>query len=200
MPLMYTQPDALSRIYAQSLFELAKAGGQDQIKRIQSELEEVLELSRQDRTFGEFLASLILPVKKREASLKKILSGQVSDLTLNFLLVLNQKERLNHLPAIAAAYDQMVQESYGLVEVDVYTPMAVDQGELAAIKAHLHSMLGREPVLHQYTDPSMIGGLKLQIGDQLIDASVETQLRRLRDKLTSDGASQIRAGANRLIG
>lgn len=200
MPLTHSEPDALARIYASSLLDLVKAGGQGKIEETLGELEDILELARADRNFNEFLASMILPAKKRETSLRAMLNGRVSDLTLKFLLVLNQKERLNHLPAIVAAFEQMVQESYGRIEVDVYTPTQLDPSELGPIKTRLQAMLGREPIMHQYTDASMIGGLRLQIGDQLIDASVETQLRKLRDRLNESGASEIRSRASRLIG
>lgn len=200
MPLTHSEPDALARIYASSLLDLVKAGGQSKIEETLGELEDILELARADRNFNEFLASMILPAKKRETSLKAVLAGRVSDLTLNFLQILNRKERLNHLPAIVAAFEQMVQESYGRIEVDVYTPMPLEHDALAPIKSRLQAMLGREPIIHQYTDSSMIGGLRLQIGDQLIDASVETQLRKLRDRLNESGASEVRSRASRLIG
>ena len=163
------------------------------------ELEDVLELTRSDAKFGEFLASLILPAKKRAVSLQQIFKGRVSDVTLRFLLVLNQKERLGHLPAIIAALAQMVQEAFGRIEVDVYTASPISQEELRDIHQRLQTVLKREPVVHAYTEPPMIGGLKLQIGDQLIDASVQTRLRRMRDKLTQSGGSELRSKADSYI-
>lgn len=200
MPLNQQPPDALARLYAASLFELAQAeGGQSRIGEVLSELEEILELARTDFAFGEFLSSRILPVDNRAASLERIFKGRISDLTLRFLLVLNEKERLNHLPAITAAFDEQVQNAFGRVEVDVYTAAPISQEELNLIRARLQSVLGKEPVLHPYTDPSLIGGIRLQIGDQLIDASVATSLRKLRDQLETHGLAEIRARAERLI-
>src|SRR5690606_26706842 len=123
--------------------------------------------------------------------------GRISDLTFRFLHVLNEKDRLNRLGDIVAAYDLLLQERFGRVEVDVYTASQIDQSQLEAIKHRLQAALGKEPVLHAYTDTNMLGGLKLQVGDQLIDASVATRLRKLRDKLTTQGAAKIRGGAER---
>jgi F-type H+-transporting ATPase subunit delta len=53
-------------------------------------------------------------------------------------------------------------------------------------------MLGKEPVLHTNVDPSMLGGVKLRIGDQLIDGSVATKLRRLSESVQSKGSMAIR--------
>jgi F-type H+-transporting ATPase subunit delta len=200
MPLTHSEPDALARIYASSLFELAKQqGGPTGCEETLGELEDILELARSNAQFGEFLASMILSAKERKDSLEKIFKGRVSDLTYHFFQVVNEKDRLGHLPAIIAAYEQLVQQAYGRVEVDVYTAAPIDQGEIAAIRSRLQSMLGKEPVLHAYTDPEMIGGLRLQIGDQLIDGSLQTQLRKLRQNLSSSGGAQIRAQASRLI-
>ena len=200
MPLTHSEPDALARIYAGSLFDLAKQdGGPERCEETLGELEDILELTRADAKFGEFLASMILTGKEREHSLKNILKGRVSDLTYKFFQVLNEKGRLGHLPSIVAAYEQMVQHAYGRVEVDVYTAAPIDQGEMQAIRSRLQAMLGKEPVVHAYVEPEMIGGLRMQIGDQLIDGSVRTQLRRLKDNIAATGGAEIRAKASRLI-
>lgn len=200
MPLTTAEPDALSRLYATSVFELAQAeGGQARIEEILGELEDILELARKDYSFGEFLSSLILSRSDRQRSLETMFKGRVSDLTLKFLQVLNRKERLSHLPAIVAAYDEKLQSAFGRVEVDVYTAAPIEEAELAAIKSRLHAVLHKEPVLHPYVDASLIGGIRLQIGDQLIDATVATGLRRLRDQLSTRGAAEIRARGGTII-
>jgi F-type H+-transporting ATPase subunit delta len=200
MPLTHTPPDALARLYSASLFELAQAdGGQPRLEEIADELESIIGLAQSDFAFGEFLASRILPVDARAESIRRIFTGRISDLTLRFLLVLNEKERLSRLPSIAAAYDEQLQRAFGRVEVDVYTAAPIDASEMALIKARLHAVLGKEPVLHAYTEPEMIGGIRLQIGDQLIDASVSSGLRKMRDQLGSRGLAEIRARAEDLM-
>lgn len=200
MPMIDTEPDALSRVYARSLFELAESeGGQQRIEEIGAELGELVDLARADKAFGEFLSSRIIAGRKRSASLEKILKGRVSDLVRRFVLVLNAKERLAILPSVAAAYDQVVQEKFGRVEVDVYTAAPVDRATLDRVGASLKRTIGKDPVLHPYTDAAMLGGLKLQIGDQLIDASVATRLRRMRERLAGPGAEAVRAKFGKII-
>lgn len=193
MPLTEAAPDALARIYAKSLFELARErGGQAAIESTFAELEDIVEIARADASFNEFLSSRILPAPTRRDSIRKIFGGRASDLVLNFLLVLNEKGRLGHLISVVAAFDQLLQEAFGRVEVDVYTSSPISSQELQLIQDRLRKALGKEPIVHPYTDNTMIGGLKLQIGDQLIDASVATSLRKLRDRLTAEGAARLR--------
>ncbi|MCC6661619.1 MAG: ATP synthase F1 subunit delta [Phycisphaerales bacterium] len=200
MPLTESQPDALSSIYARSLYDLAEqAGGRESVEGALGDLHDVMEFSRADARFSEFLASRVLPVDRRAASLRAIFNGRLSDLVVRFLQVLNEKGRLSHLPSIVASLDRMVQEKFGRVEVDLYTAVPVEPRELAGIKSLLQKALGREPIVHSYTEESMLGGVKLQVGDRLIDGSLLTQLRRMRDKLTRDGAAALRARGDRVM-
>ncbi len=200
MPLVETQPDAVSKIYAQSLFELARgAGGQARIEEAGDELEAVVEMARADAKFGEFLSSRIVALKDRKRTLETIFRGKLTDNVLNFLLVLNKNGRLGKLTGIAAAFDQLLQTSFGRVEVNVYTAGPATGEDLASLRAQLQQSLGREPVLHAYTEPAMIGGIKIQIGDRLIDGSVSTRLRKVREQIDTNGSATVKAAAHRII-
>jgi F-type H+-transporting ATPase subunit delta len=188
-----TRTDALANVYARSLFELAlEAGGNDKIVEIADELEQICELARHDKQVGLFLSSPIIDVSARGTALSAIFSNRITDLTLRFLLVLNDRGRLPHLEQITNAYDKLVQDAFGRVEVDVFTPIAVDASTMDSIKSHIQKMLGKEPVLHPYVDKAMLGGIKVRIGDTLIDGSVQTKLRRLSESIQSSGGTAIR--------
>jgi F-type H+-transporting ATPase subunit delta len=197
---MSRRTDALAQVYARSLYELAdEAGGRDKIVEVAAELEQTCELGRGDRSFAGFLASPIVDRAKRGAALSRIFHGNVTDLVLRFLLVLNDRGRLGHLEAIGDAYDQLVHEAFDRIEVDVYTPGPLQNGQVEAIKQRIGSALGKEPVLYTYTDRNMIGGLKLRIGDQLVDGSVASRLRRMRQSMLSGGGTAIRDRVERII-
>ena len=185
--------DALALVYARSLFELARdAGEQAKIEEIDDELEQLTELARGLPDFGRFLDSPIIDRNARREALRKIFDGRLTDLTLRFLLVLNDKERLNKLSAIAEAYDHLVQEAFGRIEVDVFTAAVLDEEPKAIIRDRIATALGKEPVLHSYADPDMIGGIKLRIADQLIDGSVQTRLRQMKSELLRSGGWKLR--------
>ena len=181
--------DAVARVYAKSLYELAEeAGGRSKILQVASELEGICELARNKKSFGEFLGSPIIDRARRAASLRRICHEKVTDLSLRFLLVLNEKERLKHLELTSEAYDQLVDTALGRIEVDVYTATPIDEEQLDSIKNRISTALGKEAILYSYVDQEMIGGLKLFIGDQLIDGSVASRLRRMNKQLRVRGA------------
>jgi F-type H+-transporting ATPase subunit delta len=200
MPLTDAQPDALAEIYARSLIELAQGqGGREAVEGCAAELEEILEIARTNPRFSEFLASRVLPVDQRSASLERIFKGRISNLTMRFLQVLNEKGRLSHLPAVAAAYDAHVQKLFGRIEVDVYTASPISTDELKGIREQLQRALGREPIVHPYVENGMLGGVKLQIGDTLVDGSLATRLRKFRDQLATEGTTELRARMDRIV-
>jgi F-type H+-transporting ATPase subunit delta len=196
---MPTHTDALASTYARSLFELAEAaGGQAKITEVAGELEQIVELMREQREFREFLASPVIDKVKREQSLRQIFQNRITDLVLRFLLVLNGNGRLNHLEPIGAAFDSLVQEAYGRIEVDVFTAAPLGREQIDALAKQIKAALDRDPVLHPYTEPSMIGGVKLRIGDQLIDGSVATRLKRMRRDL-QQSTTKLRERTERFI-
>jgi F-type H+-transporting ATPase subunit delta len=196
---MATQTDSVSTTYARSLYELAQGAGADKVKEIAEELADIVELTRSDRAFGEFLHSPIVARDRRRQSLQVIFGDRVTDLTLRFLLVLNDKDRLTHLGSIVDAYDAMVDEAHGRIEVDMWTAAPMGDEQLETVTARIREALGKDPILHAYTDEAMMGGIKLRIGDQLVDGSIATRLRRMRQGLLRDGASTMRARATELI-
>ena len=198
MPLFESPPEAVDRVYAESLFELAEAeGGRDRLESLSGECDELVELTRQSPELSEFLASRILSIDDRERSLNTMFNGHVSDLLLRLLHILNRKERLMRLLSIVAAFQEMVQAKFGRIEVDVYTRTAISAEQLERIGTHLQAALKREPVLYTYTDPAMIGGVRMQIGDRLFDDSVSSQLRSMAERLKREGTARVRTAVDR---
>lgn len=193
MPLFESPPEAVDKVYARSLFELADAeGGQDRLESLAAELDELVELTRAEAQLSEFFSSRILAMEDRRASISTMFDGRISDLLLRFLQVLNRKERLARLLSIVAAYEEMVQERFGRIEVSVYTREPISADQIEKIRARLEVATGREPVIYPYTVPTMIGGVRMQIGDRLFDDSIQTSLRNLNELIKEDGAAVIR--------
>lgn len=201
MPLIEAQPTALAKVYAKSLFEIAhEQGGQPNAESILGELEDIIEIARNDRQFNELLASRLIDAQKRDESLMRMFEGKVSPLTLNFLRQLNRKGRLANLSQIAVAMDEMVQEQFGRIEVDVFTAAPISAGELESVRKRLSDSLGKDVIMHPYTDSTMLGGIKLRMGDQLIDGSLQAELRKLRENLLTRGGGEVRGRSGEMLG
>jgi F-type H+-transporting ATPase subunit delta len=188
-------------MYAESLLSLAMAKGGDAPAEVGAELEELCDLVRGNAPFRHFLASPIVDGKRREASLRTILHGNVSDLLLKFVLILCRKGRVGHLLEIGDAFDQIMQERFGKLEVDVFTVAggAIPEDVARSVAGRIKETYGKDAVLHSYRDANMIGGIKLRIGDQLIDGSVATRLRRMRSAMIDAARKDLTASPERFM-
>jgi len=197
---MPDRTDEVARVYAESLLELAAARGANGIAEAGEEIASLAAIAREDRTFAEFRRSPVIDANAREASLRRLLEGRVSPLVRDFLLVLNRKGRLGEFSNIAVAYDALVQERLGRVEVDVWTASGpVGEDLLGSLRAKVREATGKDPVFRMHVDATMIGGIRLRIGDRLIDGSVATRLAGLREHLIESGRGDLRGDLDRFL-
>jgi F-type H+-transporting ATPase subunit delta len=191
--------DKIASVYAKSLLEVCdKMGGNAVAQACASELEVIAEIIRSDRAFAEFLKTPIIGDAARTASLEKIVKGRVSDLVYRFVMVLADHGRGGRLADVADAFDALLQERLGRIEVDMFTVDGrADDEVIATVKARVKEAFSKDAVLHQYADSAMI---KLRIGDQLIDGSVATQLRAMRDAVAARGSGAIRSRPSDFLG
>ena len=120
---------------------------------------------------------------ERSKIVSRVFEGKVSDLLYRFLQVVTSKNRLGSLDTILGGYLLLVSEHRGLVDVDAYVATAMDADTAARVAEQIGQSLGKQVTLRQHIDESLIGGLKIKVGDKLIDASVASQLRSMKQKM-----------------
>jgi F-type H+-transporting ATPase subunit delta len=179
------QGGGVARRYAMALRSLAAEAGR---------LEPVAqELARFERVLGEDAAlrqALLQPwvkaAAKREIVTRVADALSLSPLCRNFLALVAQQRRLGLLSEIAAAYRALVDETAGRARARVRSAVPLTDAQRAAIRERLGRRLGRTVLLETEVDPSVIGGFVAEVGTRLWDASLVGQLRRLRDRITSE--------------
>ncbi|MEX0653180.1 MAG: ATP synthase F1 subunit delta [Phycisphaeraceae bacterium] len=182
--------DAVDRAYAKALFEMGEAQGL--LDTLADEVDQFGELINEQPDLRRLLAGRTLAAHERTAMLERMFQGNVSDLLYRFLQVVNRKGRLSSLPGIVQAFADLMTEQRGLIEVDAFVAVRMDEKQASDVAATLGRQLKKEVVLHQYVDPELIGGIKLRLGDQIIDGSVATQLRLLRQRMIAAGRAKAR--------
>jgi len=184
---------SVERVYAGALLDMAKQA--DQLDEVADELEQLGQLLEAQPDLLRLMSSQVLSSQARRRSLEAIFQGRVCDLTYRFLQVVNQKGRLDVLPGIIRAYAKLLDEHQGVVEADVFVAERLSESDAQSVSAAIGKRVGKDVVLHQYIEPGLIGGLKIRVGDQLIDGSVATGLRRMRRRLVETGRAKARAAA-----
>lgn len=169
--------------YARSLLEVAEQ--RQQTDAILQELKAIQQIVRQLPRFAQFLEDPAFSQSDRAGVLERSLGPAVSELMRNFLGVLNRRGALKRLAIIADAYEDLLLERRGIVDVDVTVARKLTDPELDRIGQRLSTAIRRQAIVHQRVDESIVGGLVLRIDDRLIDASVRYQLRAAREQLLS---------------
>jgi F-type H+-transporting ATPase subunit delta len=173
------------RRYAEAAFQLAVSGGT--VDAWQRDLVLVAGLARDERVVRA-VDSPAVPFGERRKIVEQMLGTKVSPQMRNLVLLLAKRSRFAILPDVSAEYDALVRESRGIVAAQVTTPSPLSDKELALVRARVEQLAGAKVELTTATDPKLIGGLTIRIGDKLIDASVQGRLARLRGRLVQ-GAS-----------
>ncbi len=174
----------LARVYAAAL--MAAAG--DRADAVGEELDALVADVLAGRPEVErFLASGAVSRKAKAAVLEAAFGSGVSDVLRNFLGVLNQNNRLGLLRAIAAAYRRLRDEAAGRVRVTVTTAVPLTDEQAQKLRQTLSARLKAEPILEARTDPDLLGGLVVRVGDRVYDTSVRTRLETLRNHLMASG-------------
>jgi len=167
-------------IYAQSLLELSEES--HQTDSIGEDLTSVADAVKNDAGLKLFTIDPSISIGQKATLIKKAFDGKLSPLLVNFLGVLNAKGRLNILTDVTDAFHHLVDEKRGVVEVDVTVAQELSQDQLQQVQQKVSQALGKNAIVTQKIDESIIGGLMLQVQDKLIDASVKYQLEAIKDQ------------------
>ena len=168
------------RRYAEAAFELATRD--KAVDAWQRDLAFAAELARDERV-ARAADSPAVPVAERRKMVRRLLASRVSPFALNLALLAAERGRFAVLPDVSVEYDALVRKSRGIIAATVTTPTPLSKQELAAVKKRVEQLAGAHVELSTATDPSLLGGLRVRIGDRQIDASVSGRLERLRARL-----------------
>ncbi len=164
--------------YATALFELARDA--KAIDKVEASLTTVRAALDQSADFKTLTTSPLIArgaATKAVAAVAKMLKLDAT--TTKFLGVLADNRRLAQLPAIIRAFRQLAANFRGETTAEVTSAHALSDDQVAALKQSLRQRIGREVSVDLSVDPSLLGGLVVRIGSQMIDSSIKTRLHTL---------------------
>lgn len=182
----------IARVYVEALLGVAARDGQ--AEELGDELDGVVrDVVGGHPEVAAFFNSPAITRRERGPVLEAALGGNASPLLRNFLGVLNNNNRLDLLPAVAAAYREALDQRAGRVRVWVRSAAPLDDAERDELARTLAASLGKEPILLVRVEPELLGGLVVQVGDRVYDSSVRSRLEALRTHLLAGGTDVIKA-------
>lgn len=169
----------LGRRYGRALFELAQ--GREEALAV--ELDNYLDVYV-NSDLNNVLGNPAFPVGDRKAVAIEIAQKlDLSESTRSLVALLVERGRLSYLPAISAYYHRLLDELKGKVNAKVVTPKPLDESKRAELARLVGRLSGKQAVLEEQVDPSIIGGIVIEMGGTVYDGSVRTQLHGLRQSI-----------------
>lgn len=163
-----------------------------QAEAVQVEFAKLAEIIHSTDSFELFLQSPAISLDAKKETLAKALTGRVSDLFMDFLMVVADKDRLDVLMAMYDRFEALLDRHAGRVKGALTTAFELSDKEIAKLSKDISQKLNKTVTLEARVDPAIIGGMVLNIDDTVVDGSVRRRLQLLDRKLKLTGAEQLR--------
>ena len=174
--------EGTARRYAKALHDLARATGD--AEAVGRELEQVAQVYAADAGAHEVLTRPWIKPGDRRAVAAAIAQKVGSrKLVQDFLGLVAERGRADHLPEIIAAYRVLVDAELGRARAHVRTAVALTDAEKQQLSARLERALGKRIIMEEQVDASLLGGFVAQVGSLILDGSLDGQLGRMRQRL-----------------
>ena len=186
----------IADVYAKALLDTTQRAGQTAavIEEFDAVVAEVVDRFPK---LEAVLASVLISPEEKSAVIDAVLKGRVSPMLVNFLKVVARHGRLDCLRAIHHQTHAMYDKLRNRVPVRLTTATPLSPAAVEHIAESLRAKLGGEPIFQQETDPSLIGGAVLRIGDTVYDGSIANQLHVLRQQMIQRSAHEIQSRRDR---
>jgi F-type H+-transporting ATPase subunit delta len=172
--------EELAEVYARALFEAAKED--DVLDRVHDELGEFADALDSERNLQVFLFSPYFSSEEKKDGVTKIVTD-ADERLVNFLELLAERHRMPALFRIRRTFDAMWAEENKLLPVTVTSAVELDESLVDDIGKRIEEQTGRRVELSSAVNPDVLGGLQVQVGNMVLDATVRNRLEQLRKQV-----------------
>jgi ATP synthase F1 delta subunit len=172
--------EELAQVYSQALFEVAREN--DVLDDVREQLGQFADELDKNRDLQVFLFSPYFSSQEKKDGIRKIVED-ADERFLNFLELLAERHRMPAIFRIRRAYDALWREENKLLPVTVTSAIDLDEGLVKGLGERIEEQTGKKVELTSRVDPDVLGGLVLQVGNMVLDASIRNRLEQLRKQV-----------------
>jgi F-type H+-transporting ATPase subunit delta len=169
--------EEIAAVYARSLFEVAK--DQDKLDVVRDQLGAFADALSETRELQVFFFSPYFSTQEKEDGLERAVTD-ADPVVLNFLKLLIEKHRTPVLFRIRAEYDRLWEDENKLLPVEITSAIELDKDIVKQLGDRISEQTGRKVELSSRVEPDILGGIVVQVGNAVLDASVRNRLDQLR--------------------
>lgn len=174
--------EEIARVYARSLFEVAKGHGKLDVVREQ--LGQFADAVDGDRDLQVFLFSPYFSTEEKLDGLRRAVID-ADPIVRNVLELLVEKHRAPVIFRIRREYDALWENENKLLPVEITSAIELDDALIQQLSARIGEQTGRKVSLTTTVDPDVIGGIVMRVGNNILDASIRTRLESLRKQVAA---------------
>ena len=167
--------------YAVSLYEVASEREQEEL--VLEQIEQIAALCREQPAFLRLLESPTVPAEHKLAAIDEAFSS-AEPIVVNLRKLLCEKHRIMFLGEVAQECRRLYNDRHGIAEVTAVTAIALTPALTQRLTEKLERTTGKRIVLKNVVDPSVLGGIVVNMGGTQIDDSLKTRLQRLQEELS----------------
>lgn len=175
----------LASRYAEALF--SAAWEKKETDRIESDLKVVAQLLADVPDLGRILDHPEVALERKITLLERAFSEAVTKTTYAFLKLLVRRGRSHLISLVEDEYERLADQARGIAKVQVWTAVPMTDEQQVHLQQALQRVTGKTAELEIQIDSTILAGVRLQIGDQLVDGSAAGRLEALRASLREIG-------------
>lgn len=172
---------AVAGRYAEALYEIAVAD--KMVDKLESELRAVVKILQSEPDLLKVLYHPRIIAAEKKDVLKALFGGKISEVAMNFLCLLVDRQREAYLAGIIEVFVDYANQARNIINVEVVSAVELNKEDRKRLVKTLGKMTGKEVRVDYSVDPSLMGGILVRIGDRVIDGSVKARLKSLREHL-----------------
>jgi F-type H+-transporting ATPase subunit delta len=172
----------VARVYAEALFEVGRDKGK--LDALQQQLGQFADEVDRNRELQVFFFSPYLSTAEKQEGIERAISGAEPELT-NFLELLVDKHRMTEVFRIRREFDELWKHENRRLDVTVTSAVELDRAVVEKIGQEVERQTGEKVDLSSRVDGEILGGIVLQVGNMVLDASIRSRLEKLRKSVAT---------------
>lgn len=173
----------LDKRYAEALYEVAKSKGK--VEKYISDLESIEKTIDSNEEFKSLIKHPEFSTKEKKKTFISIFKGKIDEDLLTFLLILVEKDRILFLREKIDELKKINLEKKETIIAKITSAKPLKESQKEALIENISKRYNKKVILSENVDPSIIGGIIIRIGDELIDGSVRNTLDEMKIQMTS---------------
>lgn len=173
--------ELVAQTYANALLSLAVDEKKDEI--IMEQLNDIYYVLDKDNSLIKLMNNKNISKNEKRDIIVNLFENKVEKTLLNFMKLLVDKSRINQLDEICVEYRKQYYSHYGIKEAEVYSATELSNERINELKLSLENKYNKKFIINTHIDENLIAGVKVVIGDLVIDGSVSNKLERLKSSI-----------------